>query len=205
MVVCKGCGGWVEVTVDHAAETMCCCECGFVEAFKSLPLLVVTGPSGTGKTEVIVHLRSLLPDFEIFETDILWDSGGDWHTVRQNWLRIAFSIAQSGRMTVLCGTHLPEHLDACDYRRFFRDIHYLALMCDEAELEARLRARPAWRGCEETFLTEQIQFSYWLRENAPTAFSPPLTLIDTTPISVQESAEAIRKWAMARVLMTNET
>ena len=46
-----------------------------------------------GKTAVITELRRLLPEWEVFETDILWDSGGDWQFVRSNWLRIAHSIA----------------------------------------------------------------------------------------------------------------
>src|SRR5262245_48311784 len=95
MWVCKGCANWVEVTIDYETETVSCPVCDYDERICIQPLFVVTGPSGTGKTEVIPHLRPLLPEWEIFETDILWDSQADWHFVRSNWLRIAFSIAQS--------------------------------------------------------------------------------------------------------------
>jgi hypothetical protein len=200
MIVCKGCEGWVEATADFEARTLRCTACGYEETVRFLPLFVVTGPSGTGKTEVLTHLRPLLPNFDIFETDLLWDSQSDWHFVRSNWLRIAFSIAQSGRATILCGTHLPEHLDLGDYRPFFPTIHYLALLCDEDTLTARLRARPAWRNCDEAFITRQQEFSRWLRDNAETAFSPPLTLVDATAITVQETAERICHWAMSRLL-----
>jgi hypothetical protein len=199
MIVCKNCGGWVEATADFETGMLRCPMCEFAETVRFLPLFVVTGPSGTGKTEVLTHLRPLLPDFDIFETDLLWDSQGDWQIVRSNWLRIAFSIAQSGRATILCGTHLPEHLDLCDYRPLFPTIHYLALLCDEDELAARLRARPSWRGCDEEFITRQQAFSHWLRENADTAFSPSLTIIDTTVTTVQETAVQIQRWTQSRM------
>jgi len=56
----------------------------------------------------------MLPDWEIFETDILWDSAGDWNMVKCNWLRIAHSIAQSGRPTLLCVTMRPAEIESCE-------------------------------------------------------------------------------------------
>lgn len=197
MIVCKGCAEWVEARPDYDAGTLHCPECGFEEKAQFLPLFVVTGPSGAGKTEVLPYLRPLLPECEIFETDLLWDSQGDWHFVRSNWLRIAFSIAQSERPTLLSGTHLPEHLDRCDYRPLFPTIHYLALVCEEEELTRRLRARPNWRNCDEAFITEQIEFTRWLKANADTAFSPSLKVIDTTEITVEETAKQIRDWVQS--------
>lgn len=194
---CTGCGGWVEPEVDGDAQIVRCPDCGHVAPMRILPLFIVTGTSGAGKTAVLPHLRPLLPDWEIFETDILWDSGGDWRFVRANWLRVAHSIAQSGRPTILCGTHVPEDMDACDHRRFFRTVYYLNLHCDDPTRDARLRARPAWRGCTEEFIAAQRRFARWLLENAETAFDPPLVTVDTTHLSVEETARRVRDWARA--------
>jgi broad-specificity NMP kinase len=163
-----------------------------------LPLFIVTGASGTGKTAIVEPLQRLLPEWPVFETDILWDSGRDWHYVRQNWLRIAHRLAQTGRPTILCGTHLPEHLDRCDCRDFFRQIHYLILHCDDETLAARLRARPAWHNQTEAFIAEQRRFNQWLIRNATTAFDPSPVLVDTTRASVQQVAETIHGWAKER-------
>ena len=197
-MVCNGCAGWVDPVVDVEGQTVRCPECGHEEPVRIVPLFVLTGTSAGGKTAVIPPLRRLLPEWEIFETDILWDSQGDWHFVRCNWLRIAHSIAQSGRPTILCGTHLPEHLDACDHRRFFHPVHYLALYCDEETLVARLRARPAWRGCTEDFVQGQREFGKWLLENRDTAFDPPLVILDTSRTPLEETACDVRDWAVAR-------
>ena len=197
-IVCSGCQGWVEVEVDKEAQRVRCRACGHAEPMRILPLFIVTGTSASGKTAVIPALRRLLPEWDIFETDILWDSGGDWQMQRCNWLRIAHSIAQSGRGTILCGTQVPENMDRCDFRPFFSAIHYLALHCDDITREARLRARPAWRGCTDAFIAEQQQFAHWLLENADTAFDPPLQLVDTTEITVEQAAEQIRDWVRQR-------
>jgi hypothetical protein len=163
-----------------------------------LPLFIVTGASGAGKTAVVPELRRLLPEWEVFETDILWDSGGDWFFVKQNWLRIAHSIAQSGRPTLLCGTLLPEDVDRCDHREFFSQVHYLSPHCDALTLVARLRARPGSRGCTQEFIAEHLKFSQWLLDHATTVFDPPLETVDTTHSSVAEVAVRIRDWALAR-------
>ncbi len=179
---------------------MRCPECGHIEARPFYPLFIVTGPSGVGKTAVVSELQRLLPDWEIFETDILWDSGQDWQMIKCNWLRIADSLAARphGRPTILCGTMVPADLEACSERLYFQTIHWLALLCDADVLAQRLQARPAWRGCTEAFIAEHLQFADWLREQAATAFDPPLTLLDTTHASIAQTAGQIRDWAVAR-------
>lgn len=197
-MICTACAAWIAPIIDRAAHTLRCPECGFVEGYRPFPLFIVTGASGTGKSAVIPALRPLLPAWEIFETDILWDSGGNWDFVRNNWLRIAHSIAASGRPTLLCGTLVPETVDRCDHRHYFDPIHYLALHCHARTLEARLRARPAWRNHMEAFIAGQRELSAWLLRNATTAFDPPLVLLDTTDAPISDTAEQIRDWAASR-------
>jgi predicted ABC-type ATPase len=162
-----------------------------------LPLFIVTGASGVGKTSVVEELQRLMPGWHVFETDILWDSGRDWHFVRQNWLRIAHRIAQTGRPTILSGTHLPENIDPCDHRDFFSTVHYLILHCADEALAARLRSRPAWHNQTEEFIAEHRRFNRWLVENAAAAFDPPAAVLDTTRLAIPLVAQRIREWAVA--------
>jgi hypothetical protein len=197
-MVCNGCGGWVEPILDKTAQIVTCPMCGYSESERFLPLYIVTGSSGVGKTAVLPHLRRLLPDLDIFETDILWDSGGSWETVKCNWLRIAHSIAQSGRSSVLCGTIQPHEIEICDAYRKFSAIHWLALLCDEEELVRRLRARPAWRGCTESFIADSVASLNWFQDRSQSAFDPPLTVLDTTEASVSDTARRIAEWIGTR-------
>lgn len=200
-MICGACREWIEPIRDKKAQTVACPKCGRVESRPFLPLFIVTGPSGAGKTAVVADLQRLMPDWEVFETELLWDSGGDWNTVKCNWLRIADFIAhrEPSRLTILCGTMQPQDLESCESRDCFSRIHWLALLCDEETLARRLRARPAWRGCDETFIAEQLNYARWFRKNAETAFDPPLMIIDTTDAPISQSAVGIRDWAMGRL------
>lgn len=194
-LVCTACGGYVRPVADKDAQTIRCPECGWIEPMRILPLFIVTGASGVGKSAVVPELRRLLPDWDIFETDTIW--GADWQQTRNNWLRIAHGIAQSGRATILCGTMLPEDIDRCDHRDLFSAVYYASLHCDDATRAARLRARPAWRGCTEAFIEAQAAFARWLLDNAGAAFEPPLVTIDTTPATPEAAARQIAEWALA--------
>jgi DNA-directed RNA polymerase subunit RPC12/RpoP len=194
-IVCTSCGQYIVPAVNKAEQTITCLNCQHVELMKIVPLFIVTGASGVGKTTVVSELRRYLPDFEVFETDIIWDSAGDWQTQRNNWLRIAHSIAQNNRMTILCGTMMPRDVEKCDHFRFFSQVHYAILHCNDQTREARLRSRPPWRNCSsDAFIEEHKKFAHWLIENADTAFVPPAPVIDTTFASANEVAREISNW-----------
>jgi len=198
VMICRACQTWIIPFVDKQARTLGCPDCGYLEQRQLLPLFIVTGPSGVGKTTIVPELQCLLPDWLVFETDILWDSHGDWNTIKCNWLHIANFLAQSGRLTILCGTMQPMELESCPSRIFFSTIYWLALHCDPQLLADRLRARPVWRGCDEDFIARHQQYLQWFVDNATTAFEPPLTLLDTTNTPVVQTAQQIRDWAVDR-------
>ena len=83
-------------------------------------------------------------------------------------------------------------------RRLVGEIHYLALVCDDAELEARLRARPAWRAWSDEKVARMLAFNRWVERNAA-ATSPPMELLDTSGRSVQDSAAEVRAWMLRRL------
>jgi hypothetical protein len=174
--------------------------CGHQQAHRFLPLFIVTDPSGAGKTAIVLALQQLLPDWDVFETDILWDSGGDWTMVKCNWLRIAQQIAQrpAGNPTILCGTILPDQIAGCPSLPLFSAVHWLALLCEPAMLAERLGRRPAWRGWDEAMIAEQLRFADWLRDQWQNAYDPPLTIVETTNVSIEATASRVRDWALAR-------
>ena len=193
-LVCRGCGDNIQPLVDVAAQAIRCPTCDHVEAQRIVPLWIVTGASGVGKTTVVAALRSLLPAWEIFDTDII--HAADWQQHRSNWLRLAHAIAQNGRYTLLCGTMLPQDVDRCDHRALFSQVYYLNLHCDDATRAARLLARPAWRQCHTPeFVEQHRQFAHWLLDHAATHFDPPMPTVDTTHATPQAVAEQIRDWA----------
>jgi hypothetical protein len=194
--VCESCGAWLEEIVV-SGDAAVCRRCGHRRAFLRLPLFQVTGASGAGKTRVGRDLPAALPECVVLDQDI-WLSELSWEQHRRNWLRLALNVHQGGRSVVLVGTQLPEHYEELPERAWFGEVHYLALVSDDEELAARLRARPRWRGVSEETVVEMQQFNRWLKANAA-ATSPPLTLLDTTAVDPAATVGAVAAWVRERL------
>jgi hypothetical protein len=104
------CGPGVAVERRDGA-VLRCPRCGDEQQVPDLPLFVVTGASGTGKSAVTGPLRRQLPHCEIFDADALLPVAAlGLDTWRSTWLRLAHDIALNGRVTVLAGSLLPSQL-----------------------------------------------------------------------------------------------
>jgi broad-specificity NMP kinase len=164
-----------------------------------LPLFVLTGASGVGKTTTCVALAAEAEDVVVMESDILWRAefnqpATDYRNYRETWLRVCKNISQAGKPVVLCGAGIPSQFEQCIERRYFSDIHYLALVCEDEVLASRLRNRPAWRGSsKDEYIDEHVAFNRWLKNNAVNT-QPPMTLLDTSDITVNESVAGVKEW-----------
>ena len=129
--VCDRCGLYaadmsIECRDDQSVAV--CPSCGHAHPFLQLPLYIVTGSSGTGKSTVVPLLTKQAQTHVVLDTDILWESRyntpeDNYRAYREMWLRIAKNINQSGRPVILCGTAMPEQLEPCLERRYFTVIH----------------------------------------------------------------------------------
>src|SRR6201996_1336792 len=108
---CMTCGPESVVERDPTEPTFRCTSCGDVTVIPVLPLFVVTGASGAGKTTVTAPLRRLLPECDVFEGDLISQVAGlGWDTWRDTWLRIAYAAGLNSRPMVLCTSLIPGHL-----------------------------------------------------------------------------------------------
>jgi 2-phosphoglycerate kinase len=203
--VCPACGIYsVEKEVDPVESVAICPTCGYRHPFLRLPLFVLTGASGVGKTTVCLYLPAALPECVALESDILWrkefdDPIGNYREYRDLWLRIAKNVGQSGRPVVLAGTALPDQLESCPERRYFATIHYLALVCNGDALAERLGARPSWRQSRSAeFADRMVRFNRWLIDNANRT-NPPMALLDTTDSTVEDTIDQVAAWVRWKV------
>ena len=208
--VCPRCGAYSDAKpVDPAGPFVVCPACGHRQPFAWLPLFIVSGASGTGKSAVCLHLPAALPECVALETDILWGqvpatADDNYRSYHNLWLRLAKNIGQGGRPVVLCGTALPDQVEPCAERRYFTAVRYLALVCDDDVLVERLRSRPAWRGCPPSFIEDMRHFNRWVREHA-VATTPPMTLLDTSYRPLGESVEQTVRWARSHLPSSGAT
>jgi hypothetical protein len=163
-----------------------------------LPLHIITGPSGVGKTALCQALAPSLEEVVCLESDLLWGYAhatpeDDYRDYWSAWLRLAAAISQAGQPVALFGTTMPERVEPSPNRRFFSTVRYLALVCDEGELARRLRARPAWRGCDEVFIAAALAYNRRLKEEAA-AGALREELLDITGMEVAEAAARVAAW-----------
>lgn len=198
--VCPQCGEYSEEkTIDVHGPFAICPVCGYAHRFERLPLFIVTGASGSGKSTIGLALVSRLRECVVIESDILWRPEFDtpldgYRTYRNLWLRLAKNISQNGRPVVLIGSAVPQQFEPCPERRYFAELHFLALVADNDILEERLRARPAWRrSATADALATMLEFNRWLRQHATTA-TPPMSLLDTSHVSVEQCVTHAMAW-----------
>ncbi len=170
-----------------------CQVCGWQVPAEIKPLFVITGASGVGKSTVVPYLRQKLMNTVVMDSDLLWNRCGKGHYVN-NWLRIAYSLAQTGLHTVICGTLLPGDFAACEDRSLVGQIYFLNLHCEDEDRERRLKARPAERGHTDKVVSDQKTFADWFLKSAETSFSPPLVLFNTSRFSAEQVSVQLADW-----------
>jgi hypothetical protein len=198
---CRRCGAYhAEKEIDPQGPFAICPSCGDRQPFRQLPLLLVCGPSGGGKTAVLRALLGKVETAVLLEGDLLWRPEfsrpeDNYRDFFETWLRLAKNINQSGRPVALFNAGaIPQNIEPCVERRYFSATAYLALVCEDDVLEARLRERPSWRESDNPdFIEAQVTFNRWLKENGP-ASAPAITLLDTTAAGELETAAAVALW-----------
>ena len=210
MAICAACGEWTEPPVleragpDGASVFMVCPHCHHREPFVQYPLWWIAGSSGSGKSTLVPLLRRELPDCVVFEGEAIdfWrfeGAPGEYSSLYNQWLKVAWEIAVNGVPVVFVATALPEQLDACTFRSRFSAIHYLGLVCTEEVQARRLRARPAWRrSASPEFIAQACGFTRRLEECGRRGDSG-VTLLDTTDAAPEETAGRIAAWVRERL------
>lgn len=208
--VCQQCGAFSTdgpVRADEPGWAIVTCPaCAHDTRIRRLPLLVVTGASGTGKTSVCELLLHALPEVVVLESDVLLAAlrsfaDDDVQQYWNLWLRLVLHVHQAGRPVLLCGTVQPRHLEAAPDRDGIGPIHYLALTCEDAELQRRLLARPAWRGWDDDRIAEHLRFNRWWRDRGwqTDGQVEVVDRLDTTGAMPRQTADTVRAWVRQRL------
>jgi gluconate kinase len=200
--VCPNCGEYrVDKLIVPDGAYAVCPICEYKHKFARLPLFVLTGASGVGKTTLCLALAADMKDFVVMESDILWrdefnQPATDYRNYRETWLRVCKNISQAGKPVVLCGAGVPAQFEQCIERRYFSSVHYLALICEDEILTSRLRNRPAWReSFKDDYIKEHVAFNRWLKNNAQKT-EPPMSLLDISAVTVSESVAGAKQWLL---------
>lgn len=147
--VCFQCGVYhADKTIDPSGPFAICPECGFNHHFLLLPLFIVSGASGAGKSTVCHALLGRLPNAVLLDSDIIWcpefnTPEDNYRDFFETWLRVHKNISQAGRPVVLfgAGAGVPDNIEPRIERRYFAFVEHLALVCDDTVLSNSRAAR----------------------------------------------------------------
>jgi broad-specificity NMP kinase len=189
--VCRRCGAWDPGRPVVGSAVVC--ECGERRPIEVLPLFLVTGASGAGKSTVGDVLLGNTTSHVVLEADILWSAQmntpeDDYARFGSTWLRMAANIHQAGRSVLLMGARTPDSFAELPERAIVGAMPCLALVASDEELVRRLRARPAWRGVNDSFVAGMLRLNQHLRERAD------VTIVDTTNQEPAQTAASVVDW-----------
>ena len=128
MNICFRCGAFrADKIIDPDGPYAICPECNYKHPFLQLPLLIVSGASGTGKSTICRAMTGTVQLAVLLDSDILWREEFDrpqtsYRAYFEMWLRLCKNISQSGRPVVLFGAGMgvPENMEPCVERRYLR-------------------------------------------------------------------------------------
>ncbi|MFL7871017.1 MAG: hypothetical protein AB8I58_19470, partial [Anaerolineales bacterium] len=70
-----------------------------------------------------------------------------------------------------------------------------SLVCTGEILAERLLQRPEWRGTRDpAFIEEHQRFNHWFIHYNRDAQQPPITIIDTSGKSIEETTQEVKAW-----------
>jgi dephospho-CoA kinase len=178
-----------------------CTACGAQTPANTLPLFLISGASGTGKSTLVPHLRTRLPDCLVVGADLLVDlTHRDRAAFLQRWIRIAYATAQCGRPLVLAGVIESEEIERHGERGLLTGPVYLVgLDCGEDVRRERLRRRPRWANLApeklEARIGEHEEMAGRVRATADVVF-------DSGREGVEELAVKVAAWVRERFALT---
>jgi len=150
-------------------------------------------------------LRGKLTEVVVLDSDILWrpefeSPGAGGPNFCETWLRVAKNVGQSGRPVLLFGSAVgvPDNIERCVERRYFEDVHYLALVCSDDVLAGRLRARAKWRESHSPeCVSRHLAFNQWFKTRSRD-LTPAIELLDTTSCPISSTAQKLTAWIKSR-------
>jgi DNA-directed RNA polymerase subunit RPC12/RpoP/gluconate kinase len=195
--ICPKCGNYKwdkEISVDK--KQIACPECGHHWNFKALPLFILTGCSGVGKTTTAQELLSRDTGFLVMDADFLYNllphsSEEDYHNWIEQVMSLFKNIMQGGRPLLWTLAGALEHFETTYNRRFFTEIYYLALVCDKDALEKRMRE--GRKITDENWIQSSADYNQWFINNGMIA-GHRIGTYDITGKSVSQVADYVQAW-----------
>ena len=141
--ICTKCGNhqWDK---EVKGDEIHCPKCGNSWKFIKLPLFILTGCSGIGKTTTAMEIIRRKAEFTVLDGDMFYnimphETEEDYYDQVEQIGSLSKNLMQTGLPVLWTMAGNLDKLSKTYNSRFFREIYYLALVCEEELLRARMR------------------------------------------------------------------
>lgn len=193
--ICSKCGNhdWDK---EVEGDRIRCPKCGHTWEFVSLPLLILTGCSGVGKTTTAMEIMRRKPEFVVLDADIFYGVMSlETEEDHKKWVEsignLSKNIMQSGHPVLWTMAGNLDKLSETYSSRFFSEIRCLALVCEEELLRARMREG---RGItDEGWIQGSVEYNQYFKTH-DTLGDTKFDVLDISGRSVSEVADTVISW-----------
>lgn len=199
---CIKCGNyqWDKKVED---DRIICPHCGYSWKFHKLPLFILTGCSGVGKTTTAHELMLNITDVVVLDADFFFNLMP--HETQEDYLRqietledLSKNIMQAGKPVLWAMAGNLDKLNSVYNRQFFSDIHCLALVCGEETLRHRMSQG---RGItDEEWIQSSVQYNNYFKTHTM-IYDVKFDICDTEGKRTDEIVDDVKKWIKTKLEM----
>ncbi len=195
--ICPNCGDYEwNKQVSENKEYIACQQCGHQWKFKAMPLFILTGCSGVGKTTTAQELIQRDTKFIVMDADFLYnimphETSEDYRNWVEQIMSLSKNIMQGGKPLLWTIAGALDYFENAYNRRFFTEIYFLALVCNTEDLEKRMRE--GRHITDSNWINSSIEYNRWFIEKSSLS-DKKIDTYDITGKSVAEVADYVTKW-----------
>lgn len=200
--ICPKCGNYEwNKTISVDKKHILCPNCGYHWDFKAMPLFILTGCSGVGKTTTAQELLLRDIDFLVMDTDFLFnimphDTDEDYKNWVEQIMSLSKNVMQGGKPLLWTMAGALEYFEKTYNRRFFTEVYFLALVCTDEALEKRMRE--GRHITDANWIKSSIDYNLWFMDNG-TISGIKADTFDITGKSVSEVADYVTGWVKGKL------
>lgn len=198
--ICPNCGNyrWDKTVTE---TEIVCPRCHHRWRYRRLPLFILSGCSGVGKTTTGQALLTRQTDFIVLDADLFYnimphDSDADYLRQVEQMQSHSRNLMQSGKPVLWTMAGNLDKLYQTYNCRFFSAIYCLALTCGESALRERMTKG---RGItDEGWIQSSVDYNrYFMTHNR--IGEQVFETLEITDLSVNEVADRVQAWVMEKM------
>lgn len=197
ITICPKCynHGWDKEVMGESKKVIRCPHCKHEWKSTGLPLFILTGCSGVGKTTTAMELMQREIDFVVLDADYFQFMPSvtieDWAAHIEHQEEISADIMQCGKPVLWTMAGCLDKLHSTYNERFFNGIYCLALTCEASELARRMRE--GRNITDEEWIKGSKEYNQYFIEH-DTIGDVRFDQVDITNRNASDIADYVIKW-----------